>query len=119
MATQVRDGGADAPEPSPLPDLSLYSSPELAAALISELMMRHQQDVFVLMVRRYVDGDRPAVLTKIVGDSDRVEGAVGALLRGIKRMNDQNPEPYTGELRNHGFREYGPMPGATADAEDE
>lgn len=105
--------------PDGLPDLSLYSSPDLAMHLLAELEIRHQNDVLVFFIQRDVDGDRPALFQRIVGDENRVEGLVASLHRHVKRTNDKWPGPWRGDASKREWQEAGPVPGAAEEASDE
>jgi hypothetical protein len=78
------------PDPPPLPDLSLYSTPALAEALVRELSIRHRKDSLAIIVERDNDGDQPVGFERFVGHSSRLEGMLGSALRYVKKMNDQD-----------------------------
>jgi hypothetical protein len=88
------------------------STPDLVTAIIDELALRHEKDVFVVFIKRQVDGNRPATLARVSGDAYGVEGAVAMLHRWVKRMNDHSPLPFKGERGRADFYENGPVPGS-------
>lgn len=106
-----------APSPEQPEDLELVSTPDLLVRLLAELEIRHERDVFILFIKRQVDGGRPALLSRVSGDAYAVEGALAVLSRWAKRLNDQDPRPFRGSSKDFAFFETGQMPGADPDVE--
>lgn len=78
------------PDPPPLPDLALYSTPALAEQLVRELRVRHRKDSLAILVERDSDGDHPMGYEVLIGHASRLEGMLGSTLRFVKQMNDKN-----------------------------
>jgi hypothetical protein len=106
-----------APSPEQPEDLELVSTPNLATRLLAELEIRHQKDVFILIIARDTDGDRSANFERIIGNEHAVEGLAGALYRHVQHVNDRHQGPWRGDKWKGGFRESGPVPGDTAGGE--
>jgi hypothetical protein len=107
-----------APSPEQPEDLETQSTPNLATRLLAELEIRHQKDVFILLIARDTDGDRPAIFERFIGCSYAVEGMLGGAYRHVKHGNDRNLGRWRGDKNDRGFYEDGPVPGSN-EAEDE
>lgn len=106
-----------APSPEQPEDLELVSTPNLATRLLAELEIRHQQDVFILLIARDTDGDREALFERYVGNEHAVEGLLASSLRYVQQTNDKTPGRWRGDRNKRGFYEFGPVPGADPDGE--
>lgn len=73
-----------------LPDLSLYSTPDIAERLLAELIIRHDRDAFVILMERDSDGNEPDGFERFVGHASRLEGMVGSAYRYIRTQNDRS-----------------------------